>query len=365
MRIAIVDNLPEGGAKRVVFQQIKQLSKNHQINYYTNQTKSIFPFAKYTDQMKIYDLSITTNQWLARPLIEFFSFLKLRNTYQKIATEINDSDIDIVVLHHCQQTQAPWISKFLKKPSLYFIEETLRVYYEPKLHPMDHIPVLKRWYEHLRRQLIAQIDKRNLLATTKLMTSSNYVKSEVKRCYQRAVSVNYLGVNGKIFHSSFKSYLKSQFLFIGEKEDINGYPLLERALELLSCKVEIKYVTFKNSKFRLSDSQLVKLYQSSVATLCLSHHEPFGLIALESMACGTPVIAIKEGGYKETVIHKQTGLLIGRNPQQLADAMELIVNDKKLRNQLAKKGMLRMKQYFTWERHGEQLEKVLFFLGHN
>ena len=66
MKIAVVDNLPEGGAKRVVFEQIKQLANNHQIYYFTNQTESIFPFSKYTESVKIFDLGISSKKMIFR-----------------------------------------------------------------------------------------------------------------------------------------------------------------------------------------------------------------------------------------------------------------------------------------------------------
>jgi len=64
----------------------------------------------------------------------------------------------------------------------------------------------------------------------------------------------------------------------------------------------------------------------------LPYLEPFGLVPLEAMACGTPIVAVKEGRVKESVVHLETGLLIERDENEFAEALtELIVNDAKHR----------------------------------
>ena len=58
----------------------------------------------------------------------------------------------------------------------------------------------------------------------------------------------------------------------------------------------------------VSDEQLVKLYSEAKAFLALATDEDFGITPVESMLCGTPVIAYHGGGYKETVIEGETGI---------------------------------------------------------
>ncbi len=60
---------------------------------------------------------------------------------------------------------------------------------------------------------------------------------------------------------------------------------------------------------QVSDEELAKLYGGAKGFLALSKDEDFGITPVESMLCGTPVIAFNGGGYKETVIDGKTGVL--------------------------------------------------------
>jgi glycosyltransferase involved in cell wall biosynthesis len=68
----------------------------------------------------------------------------------------------------------------------------------------------------------------------------------------------------------------------------------------------------------LSDNRkLPNIIRWSIASIAISKEEDFGMVAIESMACGIPVIAVDEWGYKETIIHRKTGILI--DPQDLEE----------------------------------------------
>ena len=72
--------------------------------------------------------------------------------------------------------------------------------------------------------------------------------------------------------------------------------------------------------------ELAELFRSSDAVLVPSYSESFGLVALEAMACGTPVLAHDVGGLSELVRHQRTGRLIGSlDPQEWAAEMRWLV----------------------------------------
>jgi len=81
---------------------------------------------------------------------------------------------------------------------------------------------------------------------------------------------------------------------------------------------KIKYVG------ELSQGQLVKYYQKAKCLLCpVKWNEPFGLTAIEAMACGTPVVAFSNGGLKETIANGKTGFLVSQK-QGVAGLVEAV-----------------------------------------
>ncbi len=95
---------------------------------------------------------------------------------------------------------------------------------------------------------------------------------------------------------------------------------------------------------------LVPLYYTA-ADICVipSHYEPFGLVAVEAMACGTPVVASDVGGLRFTVIPEETGLLVPpQDVEGFADAIARILNDDLWADTLRQQASLRVQQNFSW-----------------
>ena len=57
----------------------------------------------------------------------------------------------------------------------------------------------------------------------------------------------------------------------------------------------------------------------------MSRFETFGLIPLESMGCGTPVVATNIGGHRETVVNDVTGFLVDPDPKEIANKINELV----------------------------------------
>ncbi|MEX0594547.1 MAG: glycosyltransferase [Patescibacteria group bacterium] len=76
-------------------------------------------------------------------------------------------------------------------------------------------------------------------------------------------------------------------------------------------------------------SQLRHYYSAADVCVVPSYYEPFGIVPLEAMACGTPVIASKVGGLRYTVKNKKAGLLVPpRNPKGLSRAINNILGNE-------------------------------------
>ena len=80
------------------------------------------------------------------------------------------------------------------------------------------------------------------------------------------------------------------------------------------------------------------------------------------MACGTPVIAVKEGGFRETVRHNQTGLLIERDPRELAKAILYLMENKEIWEKFSKNGPKWVKSNFSLNKMVDQIEREIYDL---
>ena len=98
------------------------------------------------------------------------------------------------------------------------------------------------------------------------------------------------------------------------------------------------------------DQTSLPYYYSSAEVLVMpSHYESFGMVALEAMACGTPVIASRVGGLTFNVLHETTGLHVPeRNPEALADAIRRLMTDESLYRRLSE-GALQEARGNGWE----------------
>jgi glycosyltransferase involved in cell wall biosynthesis len=93
---------------------------------------------------------------------------------------------------------------------------------------------------------------------------------------------------------------------------------------------------------RVDRSSLPALYRSADVVMCVPWYEPFGLAAVEAMACGQPVVASAVGGLSDTVVDGVTGVHIPpRRPDLAAAAVRRLLADPGLRRRLGKAGRAR------------------------
>ena len=123
----------------------------------------------------------------------------------------------------------------------------------------------------------------------------------------------------------------------------------------------------------LEKQEVIQLYSHADVFCCPSIYEPFGIINIEAMACNTAVVASAVGGIKEVVVPGETGILIPLEQQKeapfepidpdkfsrdLANGINTLINDKPLREKMAKNGRKRVEDYFDWTAIAKQVEDL-------
>jgi len=109
--------------------------------------------------------------------------------------------------------------------------------------------------------------------------------------------------------------------------------------------------------------EIVSIYSAATLFVCPSIYEPFGIINLEAMACGTPVVASAVGGIPEIVVPEETGVLVpfeavgswsseprdpGQFSRDLAVAVDSLLNAPDKIESMGKKARRRVEQFFSW-----------------
>ncbi|KAA6423682.1 MAG: hypothetical protein FRX49_06253 [Trebouxia sp. A1-2] len=107
-----------------------------------------------------------------------------------------------------------------------------------------------------------------------------------------------------------------------------------------------------------TDGQRAALLTACVGVLYTPQHEHFGIVPLEAMASGRPVIACNSGGPTESVLPGVTGFLCGPSPSQFADAMGKLL-DHDLANRMGGAARVHVKQNFSRQVFGQQLLGIL------
>lgn len=101
------------------------------------------------------------------------------------------------------------------------------------------------------------------------------------------------------------------------------------------------------------------ILRSADAVICTPWYEPFGIVPLEAMASGVPVVAAAVGGLRETVVDQKTGLQVPpRDPEAIADAVGRLLADPALRAEMGRAGMRRARSRYSWDRIAADTEKA-------
>jgi len=111
---------------------------------------------------------------------------------------------------------------------------------------------------------------------------------------------------------------------------------------------------------RLADEQVKEYMGKAKAVICPTTNEPFGLVPIEAMACGTPVIASNSGGPRETVIDGEVGFLFKPDDEyDLARKINILRSDHGLSMEMGLAARKHVVENFSWGRPIDRIYEVL------
>lgn len=161
-----------------------------------------------------------------------------------------------------------------------------------------------------------------------------------------------LGINAFI-EAKIKGLIPNKFkLVIAGRVDKKSQPYLRTLQRIAAGRKDVEFI--KNP----TDSNLKELYSKCWTSLQCAFNEDWGLTILEAYAHGKPVIAINQGGPKESVTPKQTGLLIENNLNDYSKALGAMANNVLLVKSMGDNAYKFAKQY-DWNKYVTKLDQLV------
>jgi len=138
--------------------------------------------------------------------------------------------------------------------------------------------------------------------------------------------------------------------------DLADDPEYQR-LDALARELGVRdHVSFRG---QLSQDAIPPVLRSADVVVCAPWYEPFGIVPLEAMACGVPVVASSVGGLIDTVVEDATGLHVPpRDPAAVAEAVAAILDAPERREAFGAAGRERVEQRYSWDRVAAESERV-------
>ncbi|MCC3300839.1 glycosyltransferase [Arthrobacter sp. zg-Y895] len=150
-----------------------------------------------------------------------------------------------------------------------------------------------------------------------------------------------------------------ELLIVGGSSDSAGLESDPEARRLLALARSLGVADRVLLRGQVPREQMPAVLRSADAVVCAPWYEPFGIVPLEAMACGVPVVASAVGGLIDTVVHGRTGLHVPpRDPAALAAALSELLQNPRYARRLGAAGKQRASARYSWDRVALETEKA-------
>ncbi len=376
--LAAYHHLPTGGALRVLAEWTRHTAAER-VTVYTPDP-SVHAFADFPEHVRVHQVDEPG------PLDGIGAALGLLRSDaagRRAARTIDAARHDAVFVLPSRLTQSPALLRHLSTPAVHYAPEAMRSAYEdPRLvFPGDGLTVrLTRAGANPIERLRKRLDRRAIRAAAHVVTHSEFTRGDLCRAYGVEAKAIRLGVDSDAFRPAAAIDGNGQYvLSIGALHPLKGHELVVDAVGRIPREHRPPLVVVGDRggdgpalraradgagvaldlRAGIPFQEVVALVQQATAVTCAQIREPFGLVPLEAMACARPVVAVADGGLRESVRHEQTGLLVPRDAQAMAEALQRLLGDAPLRQRLGAAGRADVKANWRWDRYAEQIDREL------
>ncbi|MEN6644950.1 MAG: glycosyltransferase family 4 protein [Armatimonadia bacterium] len=399
MRIAIYHNVPSGGAKRVAYEHCKRLvAAGHEVTVFQPSTADLAfcDLGQVATRQVTLPLSMGHLPASAPTKLRMAIYhAKLARGYRnlarlqaQIARQIDEEGFDLLYAHHDMYETAPSLLRLTRLPSVYFCQEPSRGVFEAPLVAEGHPPMCARNFTHMVLKSLfgnptgeamlrfRRMNERiNTLAATLVLANSTYSCESILRAHGCVARRCTLGVDVDFFTPGEEK--QDYVLSVGAFDPLKGFRFLIRALGCVPSGSRLpliiagdrgvageegrlhelarEYGVELTTRPAVKDQDLRDLYRKARLFLYAPYIEPLGLTPLEAMACGTPVLGVREGGVRETVVDGHCGRLADRNEEQYAQIMAELLADGGQTDALGQRAVQYVRDNWTWDRSVEEL----------
>lgn len=189
------------------------------------------------------------------------------------------------------------------------------------------------------------------------------LKFKIQNLKKSGNSASIIGAIGNLNRNKGHEYLIEAVAVIKKKYPLISLEIIGEGPERANLTAKIKVLELEHNVTLLgSKKDAYKYLKHWRACVLPSVSEPFGIVILEAMAFGVPIVASRVGGIVDIITDKKNGLLVPpRNPDKIASAVLEILQHPVLAAKLRREGMLRAKD-FDWKDIAKRLEEAYISL---
>jgi glycosyltransferase involved in cell wall biosynthesis len=366
-----------GGAEKAFASMLLGLrARGHEISLWTLDISEYYSSSLGGKGITVNCLGMKRSRLGQRPLT-LTNDLRAKGRFNALVRKIGPCDVAFIHHYDYSPLLAP---KLARKgiPVVYYCQEPPRHYYEPDLQNITARKKMGKALGSWSNWLDKRMDRAAVEHVSQILVNSDYSREYVWRTYGRMPRTVYLGVDLQRFQDQ-KLERENMVLAVGGNYYLKAHDFIVRSLGKVPKEIRPRLTVIgkgdRQPEFRklasdngvelemvegASDEKVVELYNTAAATAVAYIMEPFGLVAIESMACATPVVAVREGGLRESVT-EETGWLTDRNEDDFASAVVELMRDPDRARAKGSNGRERVEKHFSWDRCAGELERVLLY----